>query len=739
MRHLMFIFVSRFPACLLLLLLFGISPLSAAESRPKVGLVLGGGGAAGVAHVGVLKVLEKNNIPIDMIAGTSMGAIVGGLYASGISADELEKTVKSLEWLSLFDDSQPRTDQRFHQKELNSGFFRSFELGLKDKKLKAPSGLVTGQKLMFELRRLFAPVNHIQNFDQLPIPFRAVATDIETGKPVILQQGNLAQSVRASMAIPGMFSPVKIDGRLLVDGFVSNNVPVDVAREMGADILIVVNIPTFLEEQENLDSAVAVALQAMQLMMLKSTQPQLDQMQSRDILIEPGIKDIGNLDFDRVEETIPLGEKAAGEQLLRLKVLAVGSGEHQVVTQERIKARMTEEGVRITRIEFNPDTGFEESLLRKYLGVTEGEQFDAAALQRGLESIYGLGEFDLVDHYLLKDEQGGYVLKVNAVPSPTGKQRLRFGIALSDDFEGDTEYQLGVRHIFRGFNQQAAEWSNSLIIGDTLRFDSEYYQPIPEQDAFIEPHFWHEQRDFYFYDGDDRVAEVRGRAVGVSFDVGKEFGNWGEARAGVFYDYLKPDVTTGQIELELPDRIHSAGVALQYRVDTMDEDRIPGTGKRLQVEYTRNIEALGSDNDSDRLSVKAARAWSQDQHRLILSAEAGSTFTDEDLLTERLSLGGLGRMSGLAENQLAGNHLLNAGAAYLYELSDVGGIAQFYVGGTLEAGNVWGNDEDVAVNDLLLTGSVFIGANTPLGPAFVGIAQTEGYDTRPFLYVGQGL
>ncbi len=301
---------------LVLSLLLACNPV--ANARPKVGLVLGGGGAAGVAHVGVLKVLEENNIPIDMIAGNSMGAIIGGLYASGMSADELEKTVNTLEWLDLFEDSQPRKDQRFHQKEVNSGFFNSFELGLRNGELKSPSGLVTGQKLMFELRSLFTPVNHIQNFDQLPIPFRAVATDIETGKPIVLKKGNLAQSVRASMAIPGMFSPVRIDGRLLVDGFVSNNVPVDIGRQMGADILIVVNIPTFLEKQAELDSAVSVGLQAMRLMMLKTTQPQLEKMQPQDILIEPGIKDIGNLDFDRVSETIPLGERAAREQLGRL-------------------------------------------------------------------------------------------------------------------------------------------------------------------------------------------------------------------------------------------------------------------------------------------------------------------------------------------------------------------------------------------------------------------------------------
>ncbi len=721
-------------ALLILSLLLACNP--AANARPKVGLVLGGGGAAGVAHVGVLKVLEENNIPIDMIAGNSMGAIVGGLYASGMSADELEKTVNTLEWPDLFEDSQPRKEQRFHQKEANSGFFSSFELGLKDGKLKSPSGLVTGQKLMFELRSLFTPVNHIQNFDQLPIPFRAVATDIETGKAIVLKKGNLAQSVRASMAIPGIFSPVKIDGRLLVDGFVSNNVPVDIGRQMGADILIVVNIPTFLEKQAELDSAVSVGLQAMRLMMLKTTQPQLEKMQPQDILIEPGIKDIGNLDFDRVGETIPLGERAAREQLDRLKRLAVKNWSAQRLAGKRTPPGLADGSIRIARIELNNSSNLSDDVLRKRLGVYEGEFFNAAALQRGLENIYGLGEFELVDHHLDKDANGEYILTVNAVPGLEGAKRLRFGFSLSDDFKGGTQYQFGVSRISRGISEQGGEWTNSLIIGDTIRFDSDLYYPIPKKDLFVEPHFWHEQRDFFSYEGDNRLAEVRGRVSGVRLDVGREFDEWGEARAGVFYSYTNPDVTTGQAELA--DRIRSGGLRFQYRTDTMDEDRIPTEGRRLLVEYTKGLDELGSDHDFDRLRVSSARAWSRGQHRLIFNAEAGTTFTDENLLAESLSLGGFGRMSGLSEHQLAGNHLFSASLAYLYELSDMGGLVQVYGGGTAEAGNVWAKSSEIDADDLLLTGSVFIGADTPLGPAFVGVAQTESYDTRPFLYVGGG-
>ncbi|MGB1257031.1 MAG: patatin-like phospholipase family protein [Thiolinea sp.] len=713
-----------------------LSVFSVAEARPKVGLVLGGGGAAGVAHVGVLKVLEEHNIPVDMIAGTSMGAIVGGLYASGLSAAELEKTVNSLDWISLFADDQSRSDQGFHQKRAGSGFFRNFELGIRKGKLKTPSGLVTRQKLMFELRKLFAPVGHIHNFDRLPIPFRAVATDIETGEPVVLRKGNLAQSVRASMAIPGMFSPVSINNKILVDGFVSNNVPVSIARQMGADILIVVNIPTFLEKKDKLDSAVTVSLQAMQLMMLKTTQPELAKMTSRDVLVEPGTKDIGNLDFDRVAETIPLGEKAARTVLAKLK--ALNPKGVKLAQKQQTQKNHIGHGKQINRINIKNDSVLKDAILKRELGLKVGDRFDAAKLQRGLENIHGLEYFDLVDHTIKQDQQGGVVLSINARKKSGGNQRLRFGISIADDLDGNSRYQMGAKHTLLGVNNRGAEWSNSLIIGDTIRFDSAFYQPIPEQDAFFDTRFWNEQRDFFFYQGEERVAEVRGRAVGLQLDVGRELDAWGESRAGLFYRYIEPDIKTGQGAVpNFNRRIKSTGLVLQHTSDTTDDDLLPSEGHRFSVEYTHGFKALGSDQDFDRLWIKASRVFQQDKHRFIFNGEIGSTFADNVLPSEQLTLGGMGRQSGLAENQLLGNHMVSTALIYMYELYDSPGLAQFYVGGTLEAGNAWERLDDVDADDVLFSASVFLGADTPLGPAFIGVAQTESYNMQPFLYLGQ--
>ena len=298
-----------------------------AQDRPKIGLVLGGGGAAGVAHVGVLKVLEANHIPIDVIAGNSMGAIVGSLYASGMSAAEIETVVNDLDWTQLFRDDPSYQIKSYDQKQQSADFFSAIRVGVSRDGVKLPSGLIDGQRLMFELRRLLQPVDRISNFDRLPIPFRAVATDIRTGETVVLKQGNLATAVRASMSIPGLFAPVTIDDRLLVDGLVSNNLPVDVARQMGADIVIVSSIPP--ETNRKLDSALDISLQSMDLLMRKSSDSQLASLTDKDILILPPVGDIGNLAFDRVAETIPRGVKGAQAQLAALQKLATTEGQRK--------------------------------------------------------------------------------------------------------------------------------------------------------------------------------------------------------------------------------------------------------------------------------------------------------------------------------------------------------------------------------------------------------------------------
>ena len=294
---------------------------SAAARRPRIGLVLGGGGARGGAHVGVLKVLEELRIPVDYVVGTSMGSIVGGLYASGKNAEEIDQEMRAMDWEDLFQDYPSRADRSFRRKSDDYTYAFKAKPGFNDGKVVLPLAYIRGQKFDLELNRLTLPVVEVKDFNRLPIPYRAVATDIETGKAVVLAKGSLSLSIRASMAVPAAFDPVEIDGRLLVDGGIANNVPVNVARDMGAEVLIVVDVGSGLFSRKNITSALDVTGQLGNYLFTLNSEEQLKTLGPRDVLIRPPLGDIGGGSFERVPETFPIGERSCARSDRRLATL----------------------------------------------------------------------------------------------------------------------------------------------------------------------------------------------------------------------------------------------------------------------------------------------------------------------------------------------------------------------------------------------------------------------------------
>src|SRR2546428_1715132 len=296
---------------------------TAPPELPRIGLVLSGGGARGLAHVGVLKVLEREHVPIDVIAGTSMGAIIGGLYASGMSADDLERELLRVRWDNLFASRVERRELSQRRKEEDFEISPVLELGLRDGEFRTPQGAVSSRGLESLLRRYTLPVRGVQRFDELPIPFRAVATDMESGQPVILSEGDLALALRSTMSVPGVFSPTEIDGRVLGDGGLVNNVPVNVARAMGADVLIVVNIGTPLAARDTLATAFGVTQQMINILTEQNVQRSLATLQPADVLVSPQLGKLTAADFDSALAFIELGRRGAEQMVPRLAALAL--------------------------------------------------------------------------------------------------------------------------------------------------------------------------------------------------------------------------------------------------------------------------------------------------------------------------------------------------------------------------------------------------------------------------------
>src|SRR5580700_10189861 len=376
-----------------------------AAPRARIGLVLSGGGARGAAHIGVLKMLDRLHVPIDAIAGTSMGAVVGGLYASGLSGVQIEEAMASVDWQSAFRDRPPRTELGFQRKEEDRKYLVNLPLGLQGKRLVIPQGLVQGQQLNQTLRQLTLPVALISNFDDLPTQFRAVATNLETGDAVVMGDGDLTTAMRASMSAPGVFAPVEYRGKLLVDGGLAENLPVDVARAMGVDLLIVVDAGYPLQPRKDLVSLPTITNQVLTILLRRDSQRQLQTLSPSDIVVSPQLGDFSSYDFIDTLQIVNAGERAADAVADRLGALAVPAEDYARYLAARNATRI---GLpEVAFINVDEDSKLYKRVIEDMYGPFVGSTVDPAALKAQTDALYGRGDLELLDYRLVQDPTTG--------------------------------------------------------------------------------------------------------------------------------------------------------------------------------------------------------------------------------------------------------------------------------------------------------------------------------------------
>jgi NTE family protein len=517
--------------CFITLILL-VYPLVAAQddaqpnqsNRPKIGLVLSGGGARGTAHIGVLKVLEENHIPIDMISGTSFGAVVGGLYAAGYTADELQEILENFDWQASRSGAAPREDRSFRRKQHDNGFLIKFKLGIKDGKLKLPGGLITPNNLRLTLQDLINERSNADDFDNLPIPFRAVATDLGTGNSFVLEQGNLASAMIASMAVPALFPPIEYNGHLLVDGGVTNNVPVDVVRSMGADIVIVVDISTPMLKQDEIESFTNVIDQLVLMMTRKNSDAQLATLTDRDILIRPELDDIGFTDFERSFEAIPRGEESASLALPHLRKFSLSSVAWLAHLETRSPGERQQPIIDFIRIV--NDSDISDEIIEARLSLEPGKSFDEASMSRDLSEIYGLELFEEVS-YKIVEEDSKTGVEVLAKKGENVHKYFRFGLAIQDNFEGENGYRISAAFTNLAVNKVGGEIEARIALGDEQGVFAEYYQPIDAaQRTYGFVNAGHATANTNIFDGDRILAQARISDTRGQIGAGLNFGNW---------------------------------------------------------------------------------------------------------------------------------------------------------------------------------------------------------------------
>jgi len=715
------------------------STASAPDSRPRVGLVLSGGGARGSAHIGVLKVLDELKVPVDAIAGTSMGAVVGGLYASGLSAVEIEKIMSTLDWQDAFRDRPPRTDLTFRRKQEDQNFLVKFPLGLRSGRFLLPKGLVQGQKLSQTLRRLTLPVSHITQFDDLPVPFRAVATDLETGAAVIMDHGDLTSAMRASLSAPGVFSPVERDGKLLVDGGLSENLPIDVVRAMGVDVLIVVDVSFPLMARERLTSAPVISNQMLAILIRRDSERQKQTLTPNDILIDPALGEASSFDFTIVKRVIEAGEKAARSEQQRLAALANPPEAAQRYAERREAARKGAPRIDFVRIQAGSER-YAESLNKLFDG-TLGEPLDPVDLADRVTGYYGKGNLEALDYEVVTDDMGRRGLELTARRNSWGPNYVRFGLNLEDDLQGSSSYNAAARFVLSEITQPGGEWVWDLQVGESSRIATEVYLPVSQSSPyFLLPHAQFGARNVTVLDDQTPVAEYRVRSFEYGVDYGREFGNRGEIRAGIRREIGSSRVRVGDPVLPTDDfDVREYFMRLSY--DRLDDVNFPHRGQLASLEWRGERTGLGSERAADRLAFDwlGARSWGR--HTTVLWTSLG-TALDEAVGDVRtlFPLGGFLNLSGLKSDSLTGRHFGIARFLYYRQIGRGGpGFLDVpaYLGVSLEAGNVWNDRHDASFSSARKNASLYLGLDTLLGPVYLGAGYDEGGREAFYLFLGR--
>jgi NTE family protein len=705
--------------------------------RPRVGLVLSGGGARGATHIGVLKMLDQLHVPIDVIAGSSMGAVVGGLYASGMSGEQIQKAMASLDWQAAFRDRPPRTELDYRRKEEDRQFLVNLPLGLQGRKLVIPKGLVQGQMLTETLRQLTLPVAAITDFDQLPTRFRAVATNLETGGKRIIGDGDLTTAMRASMSVPGLFAPVEYRGELLVDGGLTDNLPIDVARSMGVDILIVVDAGFPLQPRKSLNSLPGVTNQMLAILLRKDIERDLATLSPNDIVVRPQLGDFSSYDFPETMKIVDAGELAAQVVGTQLAALALSDEDYARYQQARSRIRSGLPTVQFVRVE--PDSKSYQRPIEDMFGQFQGQTLDPQALKAEVGALYGRGDLEMLDYHLVQDPLGQFGLDFSARRNSWGPNYLRFGVSLEDDFKGQTIFNAAARLDMTELNSLGAELVWDLQVGTAPLLAAELYLPLSNVTRyFVAPHADIEAHDVAQVVNDRQVGDFRVSSVDYGVDFGRELANWGEMRVGALQSRGSSYVILGPSAPESTFNVTEYFARFGY--DSLTSANFPRNGQALTAQVS--VEASGGgEQGTDLLTVdwRAAHSWAR--NTVVAWFTAGSTIGgSETNVRTFFPLGGFLNLSGVPAETLAGPQYAIGRLIYLRKVGNGGeGILDVpaYVGTSFEAGNVWTERRDISFGSTRKDVSVFFGADTYVGPAYLAVGYDDSGTFAFYLFLGR--
>lgn len=705
-------------------------PLPSAEpQRPCVGLVLGGGGARGAAHIGVLRVLERERVPICAIAGTSMGAIVGALYASGQRPDDIERVLASVDWKDLFRDDPDRGNLPMRRKDAQLNYRAELELGWRDGGVVLPYGAVQGQKLGLLLRRMLLPVAGNRDFDELPIPFRAVATDIVTGEAVVFGKGDLAHIVRASMAVPAVFAPMEINGRLLVDGGLVDNVPIDIVRRMGADVVIAVDVGAPLLAREDLRSPASIAFQMVSVLMKERTKATLATLAENDVLIVPPLGDFSSAAFETALTVVPLGEQAAESQAPRLRDLAVSEADYIAWREQRKPPSFADDAIAFVEVD-QRRTGTAALVAQRAQNLV-GQTLAPERIDAAVQSAYAEGTYQRIG-WRIVERDGRRGVELLPIDKTWGPMFASLGLQLSDDFNGRSDYQLTAELLRTGVSGDGDELRALLRLGRITELSADWFAPLDlDRRFYVGLDGGYRASNVPLSFGAQQAAEFRFSRTSLGARIGLQTDPRWALEANLRRSALKARRLVGLSVLgSLDQQVTTVGGRAVW--DTLDTLSFPTRGTRAVATVDRHLDALGGEGQGWVTRLRSDTALSHGAHHLLLGARWARDLDQPPDLAAFSTLGGFLNLSGALERNRVGTRLAYGRAVYYYRIGDSNALLAVptYLGFSAEVGDTWDPGQSFAFSDATRAGSVFVGLSSPFGPLLFGYGRTnQGEDS----------
>ncbi|MBY0573121.1 MAG: patatin-like phospholipase family protein [Undibacterium sp.] len=734
-----------FPAILCLVTLSSITQAKQAQNleevetgrkeRPKVALVLSGGGARGFAHVGVLRVLKEMRIPVDFVVGTSMGAVIGGAYAAGRSVEDIESIVRNTSWDNVLADRPERDSLDFRRREEDVLIPSRLEFAITKKGASLPPSAAGNSALEQALTRLLPHGMKGEHVNQLPIPFRSVASDLVTGEMVELTDTPLLLTMRASLAVPGMFAPVHINKHLVVDGGLVRNLPIDMAKKMGADIVIAVNVGTPLAGEKELGSAIAVAQQMLQILTEQNVQRSLKELGEKDILLAPNLAGIDFLDFGEHHNAMLAGDIAARQADAKLSRLSVSVEEYQRYEQLRTDDIITvDTTLRITKIAVEGTQHINPKILVQQSGLKLNEWTSEEKVHLVGNKLYGRGDLDHVE-VEIQDRNDEREVTIRAHEASWAKNRARIGLELSSDFKDTHEFSLRAMHIASSLNNWGGEFRNTLSIGARRGLGSELFQPLGVASPwYINPSIQIGASASDLFDEGRRKVRYGFQTNQFEFSLGRQFGNWGKLETGFSREQYK-------FRQILPETTDEEGRAfrtrqfLRFQVDTLDSLTFPTRGNLMSI----NVDGFASGYSptagplvsSSMLGMHAFQVgdWAGHIYGEWARSQAG---------TAPVSLGGFLRLSGTPTNSLSNKTVALTRIAIAKRIgkmpATLGGAVRF--GMSFEMGGGVKEHEAITAGIIKRSVSGFFSLDTRFGPLYLGVGSTGKGQTSTYLFLG---